>query len=155
MSDRIERAVAKGVLASELALTGAAIAGPAGAAVGAVAGLIVGDENMVFPVDMIAIPAYQAYLLQGSPAFTVYIKAGETLMATGGNVDDVQEGIVEAMSMETTTTVRKRKVSKYNRAYAKAFKKVAHKYKKKDGGWMKDGFKKAQKEAHKLAGSGK
>jgi hypothetical protein len=139
-------------LASELALTGAAIAGPVGAVVGGVTGLIVGDENMVFPVDMIAIPAYQAYLLQGSPAFTVYIKAGETLMATGGNVDDVQLGIAEASAVESTTTVRKRKVSKYNRAYAKAFKKVAPKYKKKSGGWMKDGFKRAQKEAHKIAG---
>lgn len=155
MSKRIERAVAKGVLASELALTGAAIAGPTGAVVGGVAGLIVGDDNMVFPVDMVAIPAYQAYMLSGSPAFTVYIKAGETLMATGGNVDDVEEGIAEAMAVEAAPTVKKRKVSKYNKAYAKAFKQVASKYKKKDGGWMKDGFKRAQREAHKMAGGKK
>jgi hypothetical protein len=155
MSKRIERAVAKGALASELALTGAAIAGPVGAVIGGVTGLIVGDDNMVFPVDMVAIPAYQAYMLSGSPAFTVYIKAGETLMATGGNVDDVEEGIAEAMTIEAAPTVKKRKVSKYNKAYAKAFKQVASKYKKKDGGWMKDGFKRAQREAHKMAGGKK
>lgn len=43
-----------------------------------------------------------------------------------------------------------RKVSAYQKAYGKNFKKVAPKYKKKDGGWKKDGFKRAQAEAHKL-----
>jgi hypothetical protein len=155
MSERIERAVSKGILASELALTGAAIAGPAGAAVGGLAGLIVGDNNMVFPVDMIAIPAYQAYMLNGNPAMTVYIKAGETLMATGGNVDDVSEGIMEANALVTEEKPKKRKVSKYNRAYAKAFKSIAHKYKMKNGSWKKDGFKRAQREAHRIAGGKK
>ena len=80
----------------DLALTGAAIgslAGPVGGVVGggigATLGLIVGDETTVFPIDMIAIPAYQAYLLGGTPALTVYIKAGETLVPTGGNVQDM------------------------------------------------------------------
>lgn len=48
----------------------------------------------------------------------------------------------------------KRKASAYSRRYAAAFKKVAKKYKKKSGGWMKDGFKRAQKEAHRLAKRG-
>lgn len=109
MSERIERAVSKGILASELALTGAAVAGPAGAAVGGLAGLIVGDQDMVFPVDMIAIPAYQAYMLSGSPAMTVYIKAGETLMATGGNVDDVELGVREAATLEAPAKPKRRK----------------------------------------------
>lgn len=43
-----------------------------------------------------------------------------------------------------------RKVSEYSKTYAKKFKKVQSKYKKKNGSWKKDGFKKAQKEAHKL-----
>ena len=43
-----------------------------------------------------------------------------------------------------------RKVSAYQKAYGKNFKKVAPKYKKKGGGWKKDGFKRAQAEAHKL-----
>ena len=43
-----------------------------------------------------------------------------------------------------------RRVSAYQKAYGKNFKKVAPKYKKKGGGWKKDGFKRAQAEAHKL-----
>ena len=46
---------------------------------------------------------------------------------------------------------KKRKKSAYSRKYGAAFKKVQKKYKKKSGGWMKDGFKRAQKEAHKIA----
>ena len=46
----------------------------------------------------------------------------------------------------------KRKKSAYNRRYAAAFKKVQKKFKKKNGGWMKDGFKRAQREAHRIAG---
>jgi len=37
----------------------------------------------------------------------------------------------------------KRKPSKYNLAYAKAFAKEAPRFKKKNGGWKKDGFKNA------------
>jgi len=44
-----------------------------------------------------------------------------------------------------------RKASAYSKKYGRAFKKVAPKYKKKNGGWMKDGFKRAQKAAHRLA----
>jgi hypothetical protein len=148
VSDRIDRAVAKSILAAEGAAIGGAIGGPVGAGVGAVAGLIIGDATVVFPLDMIAIPAYQAYMLNGTPAMQVYIRAGETLMPTGGNVADVMEA--EA-AVTVTASKPKRKVSKYNRAYAKAFKTVAPRYKKKDGGWMKDGFKRAQREAHRMA----
>ena len=45
----------------------------------------------------------------------------------------------------------KRKASAYAKKYGRAFKKVAKKYKKKGGGWKKDGFRLAQKAAHKLA----
>jgi hypothetical protein len=95
VSERIDRAIAKSILAAEGAAIGGAIGGPAGATVGAVTGLIVGDQNMVFPIDMIAIPAYQAYMIQGVPAMQVYIKSGETLLATGDNADDVQETLEE------------------------------------------------------------
>lgn len=44
-----------------------------------------------------------------------------------------------------------RKPSAYNLRYAKHFDKVSKRYKKKSGGWMKDGFKRTQKEAHRLA----
>lgn len=153
MADRIERAVAKGILASELALTGAAIAGPAGAVVGGIAGLIVGDEEIVFPLDMVAIPAYQAFMINGTPSMQVYIRAGETLVPTGGNVKDVQE-VIEQVE-EAPKPVKKKRKSGYKRKYTKAFKEVAPRYKKQDGTWKKGGFKRAVKEAHKIAGGKK
>lgn len=45
----------------------------------------------------------------------------------------------------------KRKASAYSLKYGKAFKKVAGKYKLKSGKWAKNGFKRAQKAAHKMA----
>lgn len=50
----------------------------------------------------------------------------------------------------TDPVKRARKISAYQKAYGENFKKVQGKYKKKDGSWKKDGFKRAQKEAHKL-----
>tara|TARA_R100000655_G_scaffold2923_1_gene11138 strand:- start:641 stop:892 length:252 start_codon:yes stop_codon:yes gene_type:complete len=44
-----------------------------------------------------------------------------------------------------------RKVSAYNRAYKRAFKRVSGKYKKANGEWKKGGFKRAVKAAHKEA----
>ena len=44
----------------------------------------------------------------------------------------------------------KRKPSKYNQVYGKHFKKVQGKYKKKNGQWKKDGFKRAGAEARRL-----
>ena len=45
----------------------------------------------------------------------------------------------------------KRKASAYSIKYGKAFKRVAGKYKLKSGAWAKNGFKRAQKEAHTIA----
>ena len=42
--------------------------------------------------------------------------------------------------------------SAYATAYKKAFKRQAMKYKKQNGQWKKDGFKRAVKAAHKEAG---
>ena len=56
--------------------------------------------------------------------------------------------------VNSMTTKKKRKKSAYNRKYAAAFKRVQGKYKKKNGGWMKDGFKRAQAAAHKIARRG-
>jgi len=47
-------------------------------------------------------------------------------------------------------TKKKREVPEWHKKYAKNFKKVESKYKKKNGGWKKDGFKKAGKEARRL-----
>lgn len=54
-------------------------------------------------------------------------------------------------TIERTEKKATRKASAYAKKYGKAFKKVAKKYKKKGGGWKKDGFRLAQKAAHKLA----
>jgi hypothetical protein len=49
----------------------------------------------------------------------------------------------------------RRKVSSYNRKYKAAFKKVSSKYKLKNGNWKANGFKRAVKEAHRIAGGKK
>jgi len=145
---KVESAVALGGL-------GAGLGGPIGGALGAGIGLIIGDGETVFPLDMVAIPAYQAYMIQGSPSLQIYIRAGETLMPTGGNVRDVQEVLgsdifdLEPAVKKTTYQVQKKKLTAYQRKYKKAFKTVAPKHKKKDGTWKKGGFKAAVKEAHR------
>jgi hypothetical protein len=45
----------------------------------------------------------------------------------------------------------KRKASAYSKRYGKMFQRVAPKYKLKNGSWAKNGFMRAQKEAHRLA----
>jgi|TARA_R110001583_G_C5630063_1_gene406939 hypothetical protein len=47
--------------------------------------------------------------------------------------------------------VRKRKPSAYNKRYGKCFKKLAPKFKKKNGSWKKDGFKRCSAAARKCA----
>ena len=116
------------------------------------------DERIVLPLDMVCIPAYQAYMIQGSPSMQIYVRAGETIIPTGGNVRDVQEvlegvdGELErAVSNINTNLDNKKAVSAYQKRYKKAFNAISSKYKKKDGTWKKDGFKKAVKEAHRMA----
>lgn len=50
---------------------------------------------------------------------------------------------------------RSKKARAYTNAYKKAFKRQAGKYKKANGQWKKDGFKRAVKEAHRIAGGKK
>ncbi len=106
---KTERAKSKVATTTALAGVGAGIGsvgGPLGAAIGggigAITGLIIGDTAMVLPIDVVAIPAFQAYMIQGTPSFTYYIKAGETILATGGNVDDVEQGVAETLSLQST-----------------------------------------------------
>ena len=156
MGKRLERAQSKAVLSASLAGTGAAIAGPVGAGVGAITGLIVGDEPIVFPIDMIAIPAFQYSALVGNgvPSFSIYIKEGEVLtqvMAT-----DAEEA-AEQMALDSMSTVDvadrppKRRKTKYQRAYKKAFDSLKPDYVKANGQWKKGGFKRCVKAAHKKA----
>ena len=119
MAKRSKTEAAESKVKSAVALgsLGGAIGGPIGAGVGAVTGLIIGDDTTVFPIDMIAIPAFQAYLIDGSrggPEFTVYIKAGETLVPTGGNVLDMSENMNIEAAAEMSEPQKKRKRSKWN-----------------------------------------
>jgi len=140
-ASKVESAVALGGL-------GAGLGGPIGGAIGAGIGLYIGDRETVFPLDMVAIPAYQAYMINGTPSLQVYIRAGETLMPTGGNVEDVQQAM-ETMAVEDTPKPRK-KTTAYQRKYKKAFAQVKPKHMKKDGTWKKGGFKAAVKAAHRM-----
>lgn len=111
------------------------------------------DEVTVVPYDMIAIPAHEYFRLSSDPTFQIYIRGGETIMPTGGNVQDVQE-VVEEMAVEETPVRKKRKTA-YQRAYKKAFDSLAPSYKMKNGKWKKDGFKRCVKAAHAKAGGKK
>ena len=91
-----------------------------GAALGGyTAGFLMGDQELVFPEDMIAIPARQEYLLSGAPDLKILIRGGETLLPTGGNVRDVQEAIGEANDQKITKKKRK-KLNSWQR-YLKTF----------------------------------
>ena len=111
------------------------------------------DEVTVVPYDMIAIPAHEYFRLSSDPTFQIYIRGGETIMPTGGNVEDVQE-VVEEMAVEEAPVRKKRKTPRQV-AYAKAFKRLAPKYKLKNGKWKKDGFKNCVRAAHKAVGGKK
>jgi hypothetical protein len=154
MSDTVDRLVDKVEAATKLGTAGYKAAGFYGGLVGGTLGFILGDEEIVFPVDMIAIPAYQAHMLVGSPAMQVYIRAGETLVPTGGNVEDVQSVVAENLVTQSPQP-KKKKSTAYQRKYKAAFKKVKSKHKKKNGQWKKGGFKAAVKEAHRIAGGKK
>ncbi len=115
------------------------------------------DERIVIPVDMICIPAYQAYMLQGTPSMTIYVRAGETIIPTGGNVRDVEEAM-EDLPEHTLMPAKRPNLSKarksktaYQRKYKRAFKEIAPRHKLKNGKWKKGGFKAAVKAAHKKA----
>lgn len=83
-----------------------------GATLGGISGFILGDETLVFPVDMIAIPAYQAYMLSDTPAFQIYIKEGEVL--TQVTQTDAQEA-EESLDIAPEPKKKKQRLSKWNR----------------------------------------
>lgn len=103
-----------------------------GATLGAISGFILGDQETVFPIDMIAIPAYQAYMLNGTPSFTIYIKEGEVL--TQVMPTDAMEA-VEAVDLQRDTSKAKpkRKLSKWNKYCAKKSNQIRYKSGKKKG----------------------
>jgi hypothetical protein len=77
------------------------------------------------------------------------------LMAEGINPAVVEAAMpVIARTEKKVVKKVKRKASAYSMRYSRHFKKVAKKYQKKSGAWAKDGFKRAQREAHRLAKRG-
>lgn len=108
------------------------------------------DEVTVVPYPMVAIPAHEMYRLSSDPSFTIYIRGGETIMPTGGNVKDVQEVVAEVETV-TAAPKKRRKKSKYHTAYGKAFKQLQPNYKLKSGKWAKNGFKRCAAAARKQA----
>lgn len=101
-------------------IVGGPVGGTVGAILGGAGGLIFGDTPIVFNEPMICIPAREQYKLSSEPSYMVYAHAGETLMPTGGNVDDMSLGAAEAEALTSTKSV-KRKLSPYNR-FTKRFK---------------------------------
>lgn len=114
------------------------IAGPGGAVLGAtlgaISGFILGDQETVFPIDMIAIPAYQAFMLQGTPAFQIYIKEGEVLTQVQPT-DAMQANATLGGSSPTKALApkKKRKLSKWNRYTAKKANQIIFKSGSKKG----------------------
>jgi len=132
-----DRVISGAIGASTGAAIGTAIAPGIGTAIGAgiggLTGLIFGDENTVIPLDMIAIPAYQAYMIEGTPAFTLYVRAGETIVPTGGNVDDVELGIAENLSPQRRERKKPRKKSNWEKWMQNDKKKIYYKTGEKKG----------------------
>lgn len=111
------------------------------------------DDFITIPIPMIAIPAHESHLLSGSPSMQIYIRAGETIVPTGGNVQDFEQGVAETQALEAVSAApvtKKKKTTAYQRKYKKAFASVKGKYKLKNGKWKKDGFKNAVKAAHRM-----
>ena len=70
------------------------------------------------------------------------------LLESAGVSPDVA-GPVSQMAAPTERKV-KRQASDYSKRYGRNFKRIAGKYKLKSGAWAKNGFKRAQREAHRL-----
>lgn len=71
---------------------------------------------------------------------------------------ELVQGFVEGTTTGAVAAAKapkSRKRSAYARKYKAAFKRVAPKYKLKNGKWKANGFKRAVKEAHKIAGGKK
>ena len=81
----------------------------------------------------------------------------QALMAQGISeavATQLAERACEPAVTRATRSVKKkvkRKVSSHSRKYSAAFKKIKGKYMTKAGKWKKNGFKRAVKEAHRMA----
>ena len=106
-TDKAERAAAGAAAGAAIGSRVGAVGALIGTGIGGIGGWILGDSETIFPVDMVCIPAYQAFMITGEPAFTIYARAGETLVPTGGNVEDVQEVVSQSSGTPTKKRVKK------------------------------------------------
>ncbi|GAI68497.1 unnamed protein product [marine sediment metagenome] len=110
------------------------------------------DDFITIPIPMIAIPAHESHLLSGSPSMQIYIRAGETIVPTGGNVEDFDLGVQQAEAMQANAPLSAvapvKKLTKYQKRYKREFAKLKPSYTLKNGKWKKNGFKACVKKAH-------
>ena len=72
-------------------------------------------------------------------------------MALRRLIDSERESEGATLSQDTPAP-KKRRSSAYSRKYKSAFRKVAPKFKLKNGNWKVNGFRAAVRAAHKMAG---
>jgi hypothetical protein len=98
-------------------------------------------------------------LAMGVPLPIAYAIALDPEQAKAGAMAGAQSFVADPQAafaqFEAVAPKKKKRVSAYNRKYKAAFKKVAPRYKLKNGKWKAGGFKRAVREAHKLAGGKK
>lgn len=132
--ERFDNALKFGKLGSKVGSVVPLAGNAVGATLGAIGGFLLGDSETVFPIDMIAIPAYQAYMLNGTPAFQIYIKEGEVL--TQVQMTDAQEAMGELNGAESTSEQapkKKRRKSAWNIYTSEAANQIRFKSGKKKG----------------------
>ena len=93
-------------------------------------------------MDMVAIPAYQSAMIDGNPDLKFFIRAGESIVPTGGNVKDMEEAQEEVAKVEVAKP--KRKLSKWNKYVKKKANKIFLKNGKLDLKKMAKEFAKTQ-----------
>lgn len=98
-------------------------------------------------------------LAMGIPLPIAYAIALDPEAAKAGAVAGAQSFMANPAAgiaqFEQIAPAKKRRSSAYNRRYKSAFRKIAPRYKLKSGKWKAGGFRRAVKEAHKMAKRGK
>ena len=94
--------------------------------------------------------ARRKYTAEDVIEFIAYIKGGD---AGRGSSFGPSTGLLEALREDRTSSKKRarptRKASKSQLRYGRAFKRLSPKYKKKNGSWKKDGFKRCVRAAHR------
>ena len=78
-------------------------------------------------------------------------RCGEALHSDGTTKGEVRKTARRAYE-SSPSPKPKRKASAYSKRYGAAFRKVAGRFKKKNGSWKTNGYRNAVRAAHKLAG---